>query len=239
MSGALAWVRWRTGGRGEGGGAWWAGGGLAWFGGLGPRTLHGGGSGMNFSGGFLTCCYNVPGRSRSSCSAAAVGDLPDPVPAGERALAIAIMSYDGKVGFGLLGDYDALPDLDVVAEGIEASLAQLVALQDGRLARLDCSGELPARHRRRGARPARPGRRHGGDARLPPPSQRGAPRHRHARLPALRRAGRPRARAGGGRRPAGLPVLPSHRGRARLPLARGARAAGARRDPRPHPALRT
>ncbi|MEA2133553.1 MAG: diacylglycerol O-acyltransferase / wax synthase, partial [Solirubrobacteraceae bacterium] len=44
------------------------------------------------------------------------------------ALAIAIMSYDGKVGFGLLGDYDALPDLDVVAEGIEASLAQLVAL---------------------------------------------------------------------------------------------------------------
>ena len=34
----------------------------------------------------------------------------------------------GKVGFGLLGDYDALPDLDVVAEGIEASLAQLVEL---------------------------------------------------------------------------------------------------------------
>ena len=38
------------------------------------------------------------------------------------------MSYDGKVGFGVLGDYDALPDLDVVSEGIEASLAQLVAL---------------------------------------------------------------------------------------------------------------
>jgi len=44
------------------------------------------------------------------------------------ALAIAIMSYNGAIDFGLLGDYDALPDLDVVAEGIEASLAQLVAL---------------------------------------------------------------------------------------------------------------
>ena len=38
------------------------------------------------------------------------------------------MSYDGGVDFGLLGDYDALPDLDVVAEGIEGSLAELVAL---------------------------------------------------------------------------------------------------------------
>ena len=51
-----------------------------------------------------------------------------PFLAGERALDIAVMSYDGKVGFGVLGDYDALPDLDVVAEGIEASLAQLLAL---------------------------------------------------------------------------------------------------------------
>ena len=53
-----------------------------------------------------------------------------PFLAGERALAIAIMSYDGTLGFGLLGDYDALPDLDVVSEGIEASLAQLVTLAE-------------------------------------------------------------------------------------------------------------
>ena len=38
------------------------------------------------------------------------------------------MSYDGGMNFGLLGDYDALPDLDVVAEGIEGSLAELVAI---------------------------------------------------------------------------------------------------------------
>jgi hypothetical protein len=43
-------------------------------------------------------------------------------------LAIAIMSYNGQMNFGLLGDYDALPDLDVIAEGIEASLSELVAL---------------------------------------------------------------------------------------------------------------
>jgi hypothetical protein len=32
------------------------------------------------------------------------------------------------MSFGLLGDYDALPDIGVVAEGIEASLGELVAL---------------------------------------------------------------------------------------------------------------
>jgi hypothetical protein len=53
---------------------------------------------------------------------------PIPFLAGDRSLAIAIMSYDGGMNFGLLGDYDALPDLALVAEGIEASLAQLVGL---------------------------------------------------------------------------------------------------------------
>jgi diacylglycerol O-acyltransferase len=42
------------------------------------------------------------------------------------ALAVAIMSYNGGIDFGLLGDYDALPDIDVVAEGIAASLAELL-----------------------------------------------------------------------------------------------------------------
>jgi hypothetical protein len=46
----------------------------------------------------------------------------------DHALAIAIMSYNGKMNFGLLGDYDALPDIETIGEGIEASLAELVAL---------------------------------------------------------------------------------------------------------------
>jgi diacylglycerol O-acyltransferase / wax synthase len=46
----------------------------------------------------------------------------------DHALAIAIMSYNGRMNFGLLGDYDALPDIDDIAEGIEASLAELLDL---------------------------------------------------------------------------------------------------------------
>jgi len=44
------------------------------------------------------------------------------------ALAIAIMSYDGAMNFGLLGDYDALYDLDGLAAAIEDALAELVSL---------------------------------------------------------------------------------------------------------------
>ncbi len=43
------------------------------------------------------------------------------------ALAVAIMSYNGRVEYGLLGDFDALPDIDLIAAGIDESLAQLLA----------------------------------------------------------------------------------------------------------------
>jgi diacylglycerol O-acyltransferase len=43
------------------------------------------------------------------------------------ALAVAIMSYNGKVGFGLLGDYDSMEDVEAVAAGIDESLAELAA----------------------------------------------------------------------------------------------------------------
>jgi hypothetical protein len=38
------------------------------------------------------------------------------------------------MNFGLLGDYDALPDIGVIGEGIQASLAELLALARGRAA---------------------------------------------------------------------------------------------------------
>ncbi|MDQ3586943.1 MAG: wax ester/triacylglycerol synthase family O-acyltransferase [Actinomycetota bacterium] len=44
----------------------------------------------------------------------------------DHALAIAIMSYNGKLDFGLLADYDALPDLEAVGRHVEASLAELL-----------------------------------------------------------------------------------------------------------------
>ncbi|MEI7626086.1 MAG: wax ester/triacylglycerol synthase family O-acyltransferase [Actinomycetota bacterium] len=46
------------------------------------------------------------------------------------ALAIAIMSYNGQLNFGLLADYDAMPDLDFLADAIvEARQELLVAAE--------------------------------------------------------------------------------------------------------------
>ncbi|MEA2155733.1 MAG: diacylglycerol O-acyltransferase / wax synthase [Solirubrobacteraceae bacterium] len=46
----------------------------------------------------------------------------------DHALAIAIMSYNGQMNFGLLGDYDAMYDLDAFGDAIETCLAELVSL---------------------------------------------------------------------------------------------------------------
>ncbi len=45
-------------------------------------------------------------------------------------LAIAIMSYNGKIDFGLLADYDAMEDVNLIAEGIEAEVKQLLEAAD-------------------------------------------------------------------------------------------------------------
>ena len=105
----------------------------------------------------------------------------------DHALAIAIMSYNGGLDYGLLGDYDAMPDIDLVADGIEAALAELLAAAraasgarprpaTGRAlagpastARRAPPTDVARRRRRRpapivpadhGRRQARPGRRH-------------------------------------------------------------------------------
>jgi diacylglycerol O-acyltransferase len=96
-----------------------------------PPTLHAQASRLNFSGRFFNLLVtNVPGPQFPLYVLGRKLESMFPIPflAGDRALAIAIMSYDGGMNFGLLGDYDALPDLAIVAEGIEASLAQLVGL---------------------------------------------------------------------------------------------------------------
>ncbi len=61
------------------------------------------------------------------------------------ALAVAIMSYNGHMQYGLLADFDALPDLDVISAGIDNSLFELVA----------AAGAQERRPRRRPA-PAQP-----------------------------------------------------------------------------------
>jgi diacylglycerol O-acyltransferase / wax synthase len=61
------------------------------------------------------------------------------------ALGIAIMSYDGHLDFGLLGDYDAMPDLHELAGDLSAAIDELSA----------AAGVPPGAARRSGqARPA-------------------------------------------------------------------------------------
>jgi WS/DGAT/MGAT family acyltransferase len=43
-------------------------------------------------------------------------------------VAVAIFSYDGALGFGVSGDYDTTPDIDVLCEGIQRGVSQLVTL---------------------------------------------------------------------------------------------------------------
>jgi diacylglycerol O-acyltransferase len=44
------------------------------------------------------------------------------------ALGIAIMSYNGRIDFGLVSDYDALPDVDDVATALEGAIGELAAI---------------------------------------------------------------------------------------------------------------
>jgi diacylglycerol O-acyltransferase len=47
-------------------------------------------------------------------------------------ICVGIMSYDGQVNFGLIGDYDGMPDLDDLAEDLEAAIAELIEAAGGR-----------------------------------------------------------------------------------------------------------
>lgn len=62
--------------------------------------------------------------------------------AANQALNFAVMSYNGQFGFGLLADYDAIPDLGVVAEGLEKSIGEL--MQAAEAARPPLPDETPA-----------------------------------------------------------------------------------------------
>jgi diacylglycerol O-acyltransferase / wax synthase len=57
------------------------------------------------------------------------------VPLGGRIrVGVAIFSYDGALNFGVTGDYDAAPDVEVLCQGIEQGMAGLVELATPRRA---------------------------------------------------------------------------------------------------------
>jgi diacylglycerol O-acyltransferase / wax synthase len=94
-----------------------------------PPTLLAQASRLNFSTRlFNLLVTNVPGPQfplyllgREMLELVPIAFLPE-----DHAVAIAIMSYNGKVDFGLLGDYDAMPDIESLGELIEGSLAELL-----------------------------------------------------------------------------------------------------------------
>jgi hypothetical protein len=55
----------------------------------------------------------------------------DPFPmvplAKNQALGVALLSYDGHINFGLVGDFDLMWDLDELGRDVEESLAELAA----------------------------------------------------------------------------------------------------------------
>jgi diacylglycerol O-acyltransferase len=98
-----------------------------------PPTLLAQASRLNFSTRlFNLIVTNVPGPQfplyllgREMLEIVPIAFLPE-----NHALAIAIMSYNGKVDFGLLADYDAMSDVEDFGVMLEDSLAEL--LQEAR-----------------------------------------------------------------------------------------------------------
>ncbi len=96
-----------------------------------PPTVLAQASRLNFSTRlFNLLVTNVPGpqfplyvQGREMTSVFPIAFLPK-----DHALAIAIMSYNGQMNFGLLGDYDAMDDLDAFGAAIESALAELASL---------------------------------------------------------------------------------------------------------------
>ncbi len=96
-----------------------------------PPTILAQASRLNFSTRlFNLIVTNVPGPQfplyvlgREMISVIPVAFLPE-----NHALAIAIMSYNGQMNFGLLGDFDALPDIDAIGRSIDSELATLVSM---------------------------------------------------------------------------------------------------------------
>jgi diacylglycerol O-acyltransferase / wax synthase len=94
-----------------------------------PPTLLAQASRLNFSTRlFNLIVTNVPGPQfplyllgREMLEIVPIAFLPE-----NHALAIAIMSYNGKVDFGLLGDYDAMGDIEKFGEMLEDALAELL-----------------------------------------------------------------------------------------------------------------
>ncbi|MEJ7583240.1 MAG: wax ester/triacylglycerol synthase family O-acyltransferase [Acidimicrobiales bacterium] len=77
-----------------------------------------------------TVTTNVPGPQVSLYAAGRrmIKAYPYVPLASQVRVGVAIFSYDGQVNFGVTGDYDSAPDIDVLCRGIEAGMDELLVL---------------------------------------------------------------------------------------------------------------
>ena len=123
---------------------------------LAPPTIFAQASRLNFSTRlFNLLVTNVPGPQvplyvlgRQLQDLFPVAFLPS-----KHALAVAIMSYDGGMDFGLLGDYDAMQDLERFGELVSESLAELLAAADEATGAPKTNGKATVSSRARTSRP--------------------------------------------------------------------------------------
>jgi len=108
-----------------------------------------------------TVTTNVPGPQRPLYAAGRrmLECFPYVPLGGHVRVGVAIFSYDGGLAFGVTGDYDEAPDIDILCRGIEGSMGELAAAA-GRAGRAVSAG---AKARGRGRRPA-PGGSAAGEA---------------------------------------------------------------------------
>jgi WS/DGAT/MGAT family acyltransferase len=105
-----------------------------------PPTLLAQASRINFSTRlFNLIVTNVPGPQiplyvlgRELEDVFPVAFLPE-----DHALAIAIMSYNGGIDFGLLADYDSMDDVEIITTAINESLQQLLELANSKKTRTE------------------------------------------------------------------------------------------------------
>ena len=83
--------------------------------------------------GIVALATNVPGPRRRlrMMGRDVLRLLPIPPIALHLRTGIAMLSYGDDLVFGITADYDAVPDVDELADGIERAVARLVSISEG------------------------------------------------------------------------------------------------------------
>jgi diacylglycerol O-acyltransferase / wax synthase len=111
-------------------------------------------------------------------------------------IVVAIFSYDGGLYFGVTGDYDGAPDIDVLTTGIEQGMIDLLALgSEAEGAEAPKRRRSPATPSANGRKATRPHVRDDGKLAAATPARQATPRNGASRDDSRRPAGRVRSSA--------------------------------------------